>query len=164
MFTPIKKAPLSIALIAISLCISVGCSREMPTQPQAASEALVSLTTFEHEITSTATELKVKPGQLSKVPVTIKNPTKDTWTSLGRAPVVISYKWFSQGQMLPDEGERTLLPQILRPNESASAEVKVLAPEKPGNLVLKITLVQEGVVWFMSRGAKPLELSVKSTL
>ena len=40
-----------------------------------------------------------------------------------------------------------------------SLRVRVRAPALAGkNLTLKITLVQEGVAWFMSKGAKTLDI------
>ena len=39
--------------------------------------------------------------------------------------------------------------------------VKGTAPEKGRKLLLKITLVQEGVAWFMINGAAPLEIPVE---
>ena len=49
---------------------------------------------------------------------------------------------------------------MLKPGESVDVNVNVVAPGTTGDLVLKISLVQEGVVWFMNAGAKPLELPV----
>jgi hypothetical protein len=63
--------------------------------------------------------------------------------------------------MLPIEGERTPLPAMLQPGESLGVEMRVVAPEQGRDLVLKITLVQEGVAWFMSKGGKSLDIPVK---
>jgi hypothetical protein len=102
--------------------------------------------------------LVLSANQSVKVLVNIKNPGPDTWFASGTFPVDISFKWFSGGQMLPIEGDRTPLglPQI-RPQENIKENVLVVAPAKSGNYDLHITLVQEGVAWFsVNGGAKPL--------
>ena len=118
------------------------------------------LSSFSQEITSSLTLVKAKPSETTMVPVTIRNTTAAPWSSRGRYPITVSYKWFDGGKILPVEGERTFLPTPIRPNESANVNIKVVAPASGKDLVLKITLVQEGVQWFMMAGATPLELPV----
>jgi hypothetical protein len=124
--------------------------------PKAATEAYA-LGHFSQDITSPTDHLALSVHQSIKVPVTIKNPSSDTWFTKDKFPVVASFKWFNGGQMLPIEGDRTPLakPQI-GPNESVSQDVLVVAPATPGTYDLQITLVQEGVAWFNLAGAKPL--------
>lgn len=92
--------------------------------------------------------------------MTIKNSGQEKLVSAGRFPITISYKWYEAGKMLPIEGERTLLPQPLKPGETVDVKVLVVAPAAGKTLTLRISLVQEGVDWFMSNGATPLELPV----
>jgi len=75
--------------------------------------------------------------------------------------VVVSYKWFDHGVMLPIEGDRTLLPGKVPAGGSVNVTVKGTAPQTGQQLVLKITLVQEGVAWFLTKGAPPLEIPVE---
>jgi hypothetical protein len=103
----------------------------------------------------------VSPGGAFQVPVTIKNTTNEGWEIVGKYPVVVSYKWFQDGVMLPIEGERTLLPARLSPGDSVTLTVKGTAPQNGQKLLLKITLVQEGVAWFLLQGAHPLEIPVE---
>ncbi len=74
--------------------------------------------------------------------------------------MTISYKWFQNGRMLPIEGERTLLPAALGPNQAADANVRVVAPAAAGAYALRLTLVQEAVAWFMLKSNTYLELPV----
>ena len=119
---------------------------------------------FDAEITSTVQELKVTPGAPFEIPVTIKNCTQETWSSTGKYPVVVSYKWFDNGLILPIEGDRTALPTPLPPMRSVTVTVKGGVPSSGQNLVVRISLVQEGVAWFMMKGAPSLPIPAKMRL
>jgi hypothetical protein len=118
------------------------------------------LPSFSEDIQSSVKSLSLRPTQTTLVPITLRNPGPVTWAAIGKLPIDISYKWFDHGVMLPIEGERTRLPRPLKPGESVQVQVKVVAPEKTGDIALRVSLVQEGVAWFMSAGARPLELPV----
>lgn len=115
---------------------------------------------FSEDIESPLRSLQVRHSEQIFVPTTIRNTTQTTWSSDGKYPITVSYKWFDHGTMLPIEGERTTLPAPLKPGDSVPLRVKVIAPDAGTVLTLKISLVQEGVQWFMFGGAKPLELPV----
>jgi hypothetical protein len=117
-------------------------------------------TSFSQDIRSSTKSLDLQPGETIFLPVTIRNTSSSLWSSIGRFPVLISYKWYEQGKILPIEGERTAFPGTLKPGEWISLPVKIVAPSTGHNLVVRVTLVQEGVQWFMNAGAKPLELPV----
>jgi len=96
-------------------------------------------------------KLTLHPGQEIRVPVHIENPGTETWISAGRFPVTISYKWFTNGELLPIEGERTILPSPVAPNQNVNVDVRVVAPGTPGNYTVRISLVQEAIAWFMTK-------------
>jgi hypothetical protein len=151
--------------LAIALCLAAGvtsCKSRPPELKSGGSESSTDapLTTFNQKITSTSRELTVGPGGSFQIPVTISNPTNETWSSAGNYPVNVSYKWFENGVMLPIEGDRTLLPARVPPGGSVPVVVKGTAPQSGQNLTLKVTLVQEGVAWFMMKDAPCLEISV----
>ena len=119
------------------------------------------LTSFRQVLTSNTARLTLHPKEETRLPVRIQNPGAETWVSVGRFPVTISYKWYRNGQMLPIEGERTVLPSAIGPNQSAEANVRVVAPDQTGEFALRVTLVQEAVAWFMLKSNTFLELAVK---
>jgi hypothetical protein len=100
------------------------------------------------------------PGQDVKIPVRIENPGQEKWVSIGQFPVNVSYKWFKGADMLPIEGERTVLPAPIGPKQAANVDVRVIAPNEPGDYALRITLVQEAVTWFMTKSNTFLALPV----
>jgi hypothetical protein len=118
------------------------------------------LSSFSEDIQSSVKSLALRPAEKTLVPITLRNTEPSVLSSSGRNPITISYKWFDHGKMLPIEGERTVLPGPLKPGDSVDVKVNVVAPQTPGEMVLKITLVQEGVAWFMTTGAAPLVLPV----
>ena len=122
--------------------------------------ATQALSSYNQLIQSPATNLSVSANEKFDVPVRIENPGTDTWISSGSAPVDISYKWFLDGKMLPIEGDRTVLPRPIGPKMSAELSVHVVAPSQPGKYELRITLVQEGVTWFMTKSNTYLAIPV----
>jgi hypothetical protein len=159
---------LCISLVMLACSAFLGCksptteqqssSPQAPADPNATNEHL---TNFSQQITSSMRDLSVSPGETLSIPVTVKNTGNHRISSAGSFPVAFSYKWFDGGKMLGIEGERTLLPRPLNPGEEASFAAKVVAPSGGQDLTLKMTLVQEGVAWFMTSGGTPLEIRVK---
>jgi hypothetical protein len=150
-------------LVFVVLLSSCG-SRQPQTENTAAvtntGEVNTPLSSFSQDIQSQVKSLNLGRGEKTLVPITLRNTGTSILATVGKDPITISYKWFDHGKTLPIEGERTSLPGPLKPGDSVDIKVNVVAPETPGDLVLKVTLVQEGVTWFMTAGAKPLELPV----
>jgi len=159
---------LCVSLVVLSCAVSLGCksstteqqasSPQVPADPNGTNEAF---TTFSQQITSSLHTLTVSPEQTVMIPVTVKNTGNHRISSTGKFPVTFSYKWFDGAKMLPIEGERTGLPRPLNPGDEASFTATVVAPPSGQDLTLKLTLVQEGVAWFMTSGATPLEIRAK---
>jgi hypothetical protein len=153
-----------IGMIAVLLVIgSVACSHPPVEQNEPVSIGAgitQPLASFDQIIQSSATNLSVSANERFDIPVRIENPGTDTWVSVGSAPVDVSYKWFLDGKMLPIEGERTGLPKPIEPKSSANLTVHVVAPGQPGKYELRVTLVQEGVSWFMTKSNTYLALPV----
>jgi hypothetical protein len=62
----------------------------------------------------------------------------------------LSYRWFDADgrEVGQDDGVRTPLPRALAPGETAGDAMRVVAPSAPGEYVLRLSAVQEGVAWF----------------
>jgi hypothetical protein len=66
-------------------------------------------------------------------------------------PVQIGYKWLDPATwewIEPTGWERTRLPRTLAPGERVACRVRIVAPQRAGQLRLVVTLVQEYVRWF----------------
>jgi glycosyltransferase involved in cell wall biosynthesis len=88
-------------------------------------------------------------GYQHAVACVVENVGAKTFPSLGKRPVRIASRWFDvHGCPVPGDPPRSALFPPLRPGRSRSVEVRVDAPHVPGDYVLRITAVQEGVRWF----------------
>jgi hypothetical protein len=116
------------------------------------------LAQFASSTTSSVMKFRSKVSEAVVIPVQVTNTSAEPWSNLGTFPVNLSYRWFRAGQMLPIEGKRTTLPGTVAPGEAVSLAATVVAPDEPGSYVLRVSLVQEGVAWFMSKGAPPLDI------
>jgi Ig-like domain from next to BRCA1 gene len=113
-----------------------------------------------HDIPTT-----MKPGQTVSADVTIKNASSRTWPSetdsKRQHAVNLSYHWLDRKrQMVVYDGLRTPLPRDLNPGESVTLKATIRAPEKPGEYLLHLTLVQEGVAWFSENDGGHLLIAI----
>lgn len=118
------------------------------------------LADYRGRITSPLSSLQAKRGETIKLPVRIMNQTNEHWASIGKHPVTLSYRWYEAGRMLGIEGLRTLVPTV-KPGEEVSLDAQIEIPKEGTDLTLKLSLVQEGVAWFFTRGAATLDIPVK---
>ncbi len=116
---------------------------------------------FREQITGSIKPLEVAAGGTASVPVTITNVSHERWASRGKYPVTLSYRWLKAGKDTGVEGLRTLLSIPLNPGQAEAVEARIAAPQEAGTFLLRLSLVQEGVAWFVLRGAKPLDIAVR---
>ncbi len=83
------------------------------------------------------------------------NAAADPDTRDGRYAVRLNHSWVASGEPIDGRtnGGRTNLPHSIAPGESATVELEIRAPDKPGEYQLVIELLQEMVVWFSNQGA-----------
>jgi len=99
----------------------------------------------------------VAAGSRFQVLVRLTNSSGVTISSGAPNPVHLSYHWLgANGQVLVFEGRRTRLP-VMQHGAAREVPMDLEAPLHGGALVLRATLVQEGVRWF---DAPPQSLSV----
>jgi len=151
-----------LTIYSLPLLVSCGSrSPELRTELQGNAITVDEpLAKFDQELTTPQKEITLKLGQTINIPVTIGNLTGALLASSGRHPITLSYKWIDHGQILPIEGERTLLHRPLEPGKRETVSAKVTAPQLRVDLTLRFTLVQEGVTWFFSKGAPTLDIPV----
>lgn len=93
-----------------------------------------------------------------------------TFRNLGDKPIAtenlsVSYHWFTLTPSGPVQaiwdGVRTPVTAAVAPGSSYPTPVKVVAPDKPGDYLLVLDLVRDGVSWFGPRGAPTSSHKVK---
>ena len=122
------------------------------------------LKSFSQEITSAIHEFRVKRGENYDFDITVRNTGIEFWCGGGQAmTVAASYRWFnSEGVNLPVEGKRTQLNcSVVKPGESDTLKLRVVGLSTAGFYSIWVSMVQEGVNWFVDKDAKPLVLRVQ---
>ena len=108
-------------------------------------------------------------GDRHRLDVRATNLGDATWPAVGRDgwfQVSVAARWRDAGGALLDPDahgvaeHRAGLPRDVEPGATALADLEVRAPERPGDAVLEVDLVQEGVAWFADHGSTPARLPV----
>lgn len=97
--------------------------------------------------------------------INVKNTSNETWhyqpNESGSGAVLMSYQWFRAGNM--DEvyldGYRTSLGKNVEPGETVTMDMYVQMPKDPGQYILRLSLVQEGVLWFYIVGGGYMDMN-----
>jgi hypothetical protein len=138
------------------LSVVFGCGESSPKLPLAG---------FKVEFGKHNVPTEMVAGETVLADVTIKNASSKTWPSKpdprGRNAVNLSYHWLDRRrQVVVFDGLRTPLPRDLNPGESVTLRAAIRAPEKTGEHLLHVTLVQEGVAWFSERDGGQLSIPI----
>jgi hypothetical protein len=138
------------------LTVVSGCGDSSPKLPLAG---------FKVEFDKHNIPTEMVAGETVLADVTIKNASTKTWPSKpnqrGRNAVNLSYHWLDRKrQMVVFDGLRTPLPRDLGPGESVTLRAAIRAPEKAGEYLLHVTMVQEGVAWFSESDGGHLSIPV----
>jgi hypothetical protein len=101
-----------------------------------------------------------------KVRVAVRNVGQAFWLARerGLSPFQLSAAnhWLDpEGRVVINDDGRGALPRDLRPGEEASITFDVNAPRRPGDYLLEIDVLQEGVSWFALKGSKTLRVPVR---
>ena len=108
----------------------------------------------------------VKAGSAFTFDVKVLNLSKASWPSKsdkGDANVVhLCSHWLDKaGAMVTFDGKRNTLPEDVEPGKEILVKAGFVAPDKPGEYLLEVDLVQEMVAWFGVKGSKTARVPVK---
>lgn len=128
--------------------------------------APVALTQFSQEISSPVLIETMKVSEIVAMPVSVKNTSTETWPANGSPTgdrfVHLIYRWLDSAEKVTQAG-RAALPANFAPGETTTLDLKVKAPNAPGDYTLLIGMVQEKVAFFDKKGAPGLEYKVSVT-
>jgi 4-amino-4-deoxy-L-arabinose transferase-like glycosyltransferase len=101
-----------------------------------------------------------------KIRVAVRNEGQAVWLARerGLSPFQLSAAnhWLdSEGRTVINDDGRGALPHDLRPGEEALITFDVNAPRRPGDYLLEVDMLQEGVFWFALKGSKTLRVPVR---
>lgn len=115
----------------------------------------VALDSFESAISETIPVDSLHAGSDIIMPLRIENLGRETWSASGRNPVNVSYHWLnSNGEVVIFDGLRTQLPCDVEAQHTVMVPLQVRTPDERGNFLLQISLVQEGVAWFVEKSPR----------
>jgi LCP family protein required for cell wall assembly len=92
--------------------------------------------------------------------VRARNTGDLTWSMNGDNPVYLGYHWidFNSREVVVFDGKRSIIRQDgIDVGEETVFDLDVISPSEPGEYVLQIDLVHEGVTWFSFQGVPSLE-------
>jgi hypothetical protein len=110
---------------------------------------------------------KLKAGAKAPLVFKVKNLGGAVWPSRagrdGRFQVNLGNRWLDagSGEVVNNMDSRTALASDLAPGAEAELPLTVTAPAKPGDYVLELDMVHEGVTWFHEKGSETLKLRVR---
>jgi SAM-dependent methyltransferase len=94
--------------------------------------------------------------------IEIVNAANTTWIQREVGAIRAGNHWLDiHGGMLVQDDGRALLPEMCRPGERCTIELQIRAPAPPGNYLLEIDVVHEGIAWFADRGSAAVRLPVE---
>ena len=107
---------------------------------------------------------KIAPGGVLGLLVNVRNTGAEEWPSPRRSvhPVNLSYRWFdaASGAAVVVDGKRAELGDPLGAGQASDLQILVEAPDTAGRYLLRLSMVQEDVAWFMDRGAPGWEAAL----
>lgn len=137
------NSPRGLALFAVPPC------RKLPALPEVFHAATVVAKPL---VTIAILDRYVGPvdtGGQFHVRIALTNSGAMTLSSRYLQPVYVAYHWLADdGRMVLWDGLRTNLPTDLDPGDRVEFLLKVVAPEREGDYLLKAAVLQEGITWF----------------
>ena len=105
-------------------------------------------------------------SQPATIRVVVRNIGNVTWLARERAgdrfQVNLGNHWLDRnGDAVANDDGRAPLMRDLKPGEEAEFQLTVNAPKEPGEYILEIDMLQEGVSWFGLRGSKTVRMPVR---
>lgn len=106
-----------------------------------------------------------KTGAADQVTVLVKNISAASWPSVGaddgRFAMTVHSRWMKpDGTIVSTGNDAKPIFYGLDPGDVAGITLKIVPPEIPGDYLLLIDVVQEGVAWFSDKGSQPLTIRI----
>jgi len=106
---------------------------------------------------------QARPGELFWMEVEVINGSGRELGCGAPFPINLAYHWLDRTarEMIVFDGERTAILPELAPKKTGTWRMFVIAPDKPGEYLLQLTMVQEGVRWLEAENPNlPLEFAI----
>ena len=171
---------LRIIFLAVGcVTLAMGCSPKNPitTAPSAASATPISKSAgplpdrgFKAQITLSDPPSMLRAGQKEVITVKVKNTSDVVWWQRGgeindrpdnKFYIAVGNRWLDKDGRLTSETEgHNGISKDLKPGEEAEVTLQITAPKQPGDYILSLDMVQEGVNWFGEKGSPTTKAKV----
>ena len=118
------------------------------------------------EITVAESASTLKVGEIATIQVNVTNASGVVWPAGGKDDgslfIRVADTWFDDADVLVNNLDgRAFLPFDLWPGDTVQIPLRIRAPQKAGEYILEIDLVQEGVAFFKDKGSKVFRMKIK---
>jgi hypothetical protein len=173
---------LRIALLAAAIAcaaMGAGCNPKNTTTTNASNSNLpvVSKTPgplpdqgFKAEITLPDAPSKLRAGQKEIITLKVRNASDVVWLQRGGETndrpdnmfyIAAGNRWLDKDGKLTSETEgHNGIPKDLKPGEEVEMTLQITAPKQPGEYILDLDMVQEGISWFGEKGSPTTKAKV----
>ncbi|MBV9927093.1 MAG: hypothetical protein JOZ96_18890 [Acidobacteria bacterium] len=109
---------------------------------------------------------RLRPGERAELHLRVRNLGPVAWPAHGERgmyQVNAGDRWLdpSTGRVVNDLDGRTALAADLQPGGETELTLPVTAPKQPGDYVLEVDMIHEGVTFFFEKGSKTLRVNVR---
>lgn len=112
--------------------------------------------------------ITAQQGSPIALKVLVRNTSSSDWPSAKENPtypIQLGNHWVAEGgEVLVLDDSRSALTHKLRPREETEFTLMVNAPERPGQYVLELDMVQEQIAWFAAKGSEIARIDVRVTV
>lgn len=117
---------------------------------------------YRAEIEYLERKYELPAGEDVALRVLVKNISPVPWQCASGQPITLGNHWLmADHAMLRMDDGRVLVPDSLAPGGQAELSLIVRTPPAPGDYVLELDLVQEGVAWFKDKRSSTLQLAFR---
>ncbi|HVF56284.1 MAG TPA: glycosyltransferase family 39 protein [Pyrinomonadaceae bacterium] len=121
---------------------------------------------FRAEIAAVNPPAEMRAGERFVLHARVRNAGDATWLAheqgSGQFAVNLANRWLDlEGHVVAGDDGRSAPLSDVRPGEETEMRLNVNAPQKAGDYILELDMVQEGVSWFGPKGSRATHLRVK---
>ena len=96
-----------------------------------------------------------------QVALEVANVSAVAWSQADAGALRAGNHWLdAQAAMVVQDDGRAFLPQTMGPNDRCRIDLDVHAPAGPGNYLLELDVVHEGITWFADRGSRAIRVPI----
>lgn len=108
---------------------------------------------------------RMRQGTKATITVRVTNSSDFWWPSVGQSDgrfyINVANSWYDlDDEVVTNLDGRSNIPFDLWPGDSCDVPLQITAPTKPGEYILELDLVQEGVAFFKGRGSSVFRTKV----